>query len=78
MEATGVKMSNPSRRTVEIVVNDEVVKVMPCSVSHEEVRGELAADADSVMTSCIVRIAFDAPVTVNDGDTVSFHLRADE
>ena len=78
MEATGVKMSKPTRRTVEIVVNDEVVKVMPCSVSHEEVRGELAADADSVMTSCVVRIAFDEPVQVSDGERVSFHLRADE
>ena len=63
-ESSEVKMSEPERRIIEVLINGRVVRTIGCTVSYQ-VDGEI---------SYLSRIQFDEPVNVREGEEFSYRF----
>jgi len=61
MESSEVKMSEPKRRMIEVLINGLVARTMGCTVTYQT-DGEI---------SHLSRIQFDEPVNVLEGEEFS-------
>jgi len=64
MESSEVKMSEPERRIIEVLINGRVVRTMGCTFAYQ-VDGEI---------SYLSRIQFDEPVNVREGEEFSYRF----
>ena len=64
MEPVEVKMSEPERRIIEVLINGSVVRTMGCTVTYQT-NGEI---------SHLSRLQFDEPVNVQDGEEFSYRF----
>ena len=64
MESSEVKMSEPERRIIEVLINGRVVRTMGCTFAYQ-VDGEI---------SYLSRIQFDEPVNVLEGEEFSYRF----
>ena len=64
MEPVEVKMSEPERRIIEVLINGRVVRTMGCTFAYQ-VDGEI---------SYLSRIQFDEPVNVLEGEEFSYRF----
>ena len=64
MESSEVKMSEPKRRMIEVLINGLVARTMGCTVTYQT-DGEIAH---------LSRLQFDEPVNVREGEEFSYRF----
>ena len=68
MEPVEVKMSEPERRMIEVLINGRVARTMGCTVAYQ-------ADGE---ISYLSRLQFDEPVNVQEGEEFSYRFVSEE